>query len=119
MPETAEPGAKAYYAIREASRITQVPAYTIRYWERSLRLPSPTRINGGQRRYTPRDLETILKIKELVGRQRLTLAGAKRALTGRAPRARGGDEIARVLARQVREELDAVLLELDRLSKSE
>jgi len=110
---------KAFYPIREASRLTQVPAHTLRYWERRLGLLAPTRIAGGQRRYTQTDLDTIFRIRELLTKQRFTLEGARKALlqTRRAPGAdRNLPEAARAAVRAIREELEKVLADLERLT---
>ncbi|MFC1521751.1 MerR family transcriptional regulator [Elusimicrobiota bacterium] len=53
-----------YYTIREASKLTQVPAHVLRYWEME-RLLDPSRTSKGHRRYRQYDIERIIKIKEL------------------------------------------------------
>lgn len=67
-------------SIREVSRITQVPAYTLRYWEDRFKLLRPVRLKSGHRRYSKRDVDLVLKIKELLYQRKLTLAGAKKIL---------------------------------------
>ncbi|MBI4057289.1 MAG: MerR family transcriptional regulator [Elusimicrobia bacterium] len=69
-----------YFNIGQASRITQIPAYTLRYWESEFKLLRPFRRSSRHRRYTRKDLDLILKIKELLYEKKLTLAGAKRTL---------------------------------------
>lgn len=64
----------------EASRIAQVPAYTLRYWEARVGFLRPARRSSGHRRYTRADLETILLVKDMVQRRKLTVAGARKAL---------------------------------------
>jgi len=41
----------------------------------------PLRTRGGQRRYDENDLRTIYRLKELIHKQRYSLAGARRALS--------------------------------------
>jgi len=107
---------KEYFNIGEASRVTQVPPYTLRYWETALRLPRPVRRPSGHRRYTRRDLEAIFKIKELVYGRKLTLAGAKRAMLeetrGRSD-GPGAQPLTQALPR-IKKELREILLELSR-----
>ena len=67
----------------EASRVAQVPPHTLRYWEEKIGFLRPARRNSGHRRYTREDLETILFIKDLIQRKRMTLPGARRALIER------------------------------------
>lgn len=71
---------KEYFSIQEASRLSSVPEYTLRYWESRFGDLRPARRPGGHRRYTRADLELILRIKELLQRRKMTIAGARRAL---------------------------------------
>ncbi|OIO07755.1 MAG: hypothetical protein AUJ52_09595 [Elusimicrobia bacterium CG1_02_63_36] len=75
-------GAREYFNIGEACRILQIPQHTLRYWETRFRILRPTRLKGGHRRYTRTDLETGLRIKDLLQRQKLTIDGARKALAG-------------------------------------
>jgi len=69
-----------FFNIGEASRIVQLPDYTLRYWESRLKLLRPARRTTGHRRYTKRDLEIILRVKDLLHSRHLTLMGARKAL---------------------------------------
>ncbi|MBI4386520.1 MAG: MerR family transcriptional regulator [Elusimicrobia bacterium] len=106
-----------YFSPSQASRIVQIPEYTLRYWESRLRLPRPMRRESGHRRYTPRDLKLLLRIKELVQERRMTLEGARKFLLsegrGRAaaPACAVGGDAAKVI-REVREELRGLLSDL-------
>ncbi len=71
---------KDYFTIGEVSRKTGIPEYTLRYWESRFRLLRPVRRESGHRRFTKKDIETILAIKDLVFRRNFTLAGAKKML---------------------------------------
>jgi DNA-binding transcriptional MerR regulator len=68
--------------MEEACRILQLPHHTLRYWE--ARIPSlrPVRLPSGHRRYTRENLETILRVKDLMHDGKMTLAGVRRALAG-------------------------------------
>lgn len=110
---------KDYFNIGEACRIAQVPEYTLRYWERRFRMLRPVRRESGHRRYTRRDIETILRIKELLQGRKMTVAGARRLLLERAAAARKPagqpvrlDAQARKLLRDVREDLREIIAEL-------
>lgn len=74
---------KTYFTINEISRKTQVPEYTIRYWESRFKLLRPLRLSSGHRRYTARDLEIINEVKDLVLMKGYTLAGAKKMIYSR------------------------------------
>ncbi len=74
------PPDKESFSIGETSDITQVEPYVLRYWESEFKLLRPSRRESGQRRYSRKDLETILKIKDLLYVKRFTIPGAKKAL---------------------------------------
>ena len=71
---------KDYFSIGDVKRITGVPEYSIRYWEAEFGLIKPIRLESGHRRYTKADVYSILKIKDLIYKHRLTLEGAKKQL---------------------------------------
>ena len=69
-----------YFSIGEVRRITGVPEYSVRYWESEFGLIRPVRLSSGHRRYRKSDVYTILKIKDLIYKHKLTLEGAKKHL---------------------------------------
>ncbi len=71
---------KNYFSIGDVKRITGVPEYSIRYWEAEFGLIKPIRLESGHRRYTKEDVYSILKIKDLIYKHKLTLEGAKKQL---------------------------------------
>ncbi|MFA6091683.1 MAG: MerR family transcriptional regulator [Elusimicrobiota bacterium] len=76
---------KEYFTAGEVSRAVQVPVYTLRYWERRFGgLLRPVRRESGHRRYTRREVETLLRIKDLLRNRKMTVAGARKALLERA-----------------------------------
>ena len=71
---------KMYYSISEVAERTELPAYTIRYWEQVFTALRPLRDRGGRRRYREDDVKLILQIKELVHGERYSLKGAAKRL---------------------------------------
>ena len=71
---------KDYFSIGDVKRITGVPEYSVRYWESEFNLIRPVRLPSGHRRYSRADVYTILKIKDLIYKHKLTLEGAKKQL---------------------------------------
>ena len=104
---------KEYFSIGDVRRITGVPEYSVRYWESEFGLIRPVRLPSGHRRYRKSDLYTILKIKDLIYKHKLTLEGAKKQLSkppvaatqGTAPVSRGE----RKLLVEIKETLEDLL----------
>lgn len=72
--------AKLYYRIGEVASIVGVEPHVLRYWETEFRSIRPQKSAKGQRIYSRRDVETLIKVKELLYAHRFTIAGAKRKL---------------------------------------
>ncbi len=68
----------AVYVISVAAELAGVHAQTLRIYERK-GLLEPIRTAGGSRRYSERDIATLLRIVELTA-EGLNLAGVKRVL---------------------------------------
>ena len=75
---------KNYFTISEVSRITGIKPYVLRYWESEFKLLVPARRDSGQRKYQRKDIELVLRIKELLYNNKFTIAGAKRYLLDEA-----------------------------------
>src|SRR5215470_6386154 len=80
---------QTYFSIGEVSRLTQVKPYVIRYWESQFGSLRPPRRDSGQRKFTQKEVDTILRIKELLHGKRFTIAGAKRVLQMESRRGAG------------------------------
>ena len=107
--------AKLYYRIGEVAGIVGVEPHVLRYWETEFRSIRPQKSAKGQRIYSRRDVETLLKVKDLLYAHRFTIAGAKRklregGLEPPAPEMVDGEEAKRM--RQTLVELRCELLEL-------
>ena len=86
---------KNYFTINEIVQKTQVPEYTIRYWESRFKLLRPLRLSSGHRRYTAKDAEIINEIKELILQKGYTLAGAKKVIYSKKKNKHAGGRPAR------------------------
>ncbi len=71
---------KLYYSISEVSKLTGLEQYTLRYWESEFPQLRPAKNRAGNRIYTHKDIELILKIKELLKNKRYTFEGARKIL---------------------------------------
>lgn len=68
------------YKIGEVCKLADVQPYVLRYWETEFAQLAPNKSGGGQRLYTRAEIDTILRIKELLYRDGFTIAGAKKKL---------------------------------------
>jgi DNA-binding transcriptional MerR regulator len=78
MTETAED--KRLYKIGEVCKLADVQPYVLRYWETEFPPLSPNKSGGGQRLYSRREIDIILRIKQLLYSEGFTIAGAKKKL---------------------------------------
>src|SRR5580765_1374156 len=68
------------YKIGEVCKIADVQPYVLRYWETEFPPLAPNKSGGGQRLYTRREIDIILRIKQLLYSEGFTIAGAKKKL---------------------------------------
>lgn len=71
---------KLYYRIGEAAGLIGVEPHVLRYWESEFPTIRPQKARSGQRVYSRRDVEKLLRVKELLYAQRFTIAGARQRL---------------------------------------
>ena len=71
---------KLFFKIGEVCEITDTQPYVLRYWESEFPALAPAKNSSGQRIYRRRDIETVLRIKQLLYEEGYTIAGAKKKL---------------------------------------
>lgn len=71
---------KLFFKIGEVCEITDTQPYVLRYWESEFQALAPAKNSSGQRIYRRRDIETVLRIKQLLYEEGFTIAGAKKRL---------------------------------------
>ncbi len=116
---------KLFFKIGEVCEITDTQPYVLRYWESEFQALAPAKNSSGQRIYRRKDIETVLRIKQLLYEEGFTIAGAKKRLElelggrGTTPQAMASlpeTEVANVEsdeeANQRADEIRAVLLEV-------
>lgn len=74
---------KLYYSISEVSEITKLKAYVLRYWETEFSQLNPPKNRAGNRTYRQKDIEIIIKIKDLLYDKKYTIDGARNCLKGK------------------------------------
>jgi DNA-binding transcriptional MerR regulator len=111
---------KLFYRIGEVSHIVGVEPHVLRYWETEFRSIRPQKSRKGQRIYSRRDVEKLLKVKDLLYTHGFTIAGARKRLresgvepqVAEDPSHRNLGEARRVLL-DVRKELVEMLAEIE------
>jgi len=71
---------KLYFRIGEVANAVGVETHVLRYWETEFRSIRPQKSSRGQRVYSRRDVETLLRVKELLYDRGFTIAGARKQL---------------------------------------
>jgi DNA-binding transcriptional MerR regulator len=114
------------YTIGEVSRLADLKAFVLRYWETEFPMLQPTKDDAGRRVYRQDDVDMVFRIKRLLYDEGFTIAGARRHLREKGasddPAYRGSDHPAdgasELLSRRVlldlRDALRAFLTLLER-----
>jgi len=71
---------KNYFRIGEVSKILDVEPYVVRYWESEFNTVKPLRTKSDQRLYRQRDVDELVTIRNLLYRDKFTIAGARKRL---------------------------------------
>lgn len=103
---------KLFFKIGEVCEIVGVEPYVLRFWEGEFPNLAPQKTKSGHRVYKRKDVEMVLRIKELLYERGFTIAGARKQLSMRKPAASAPPRD-QVLA-QIRSELRDILTLLER-----
>ena len=114
---------KLYYRIGEVSEIVGVEPHVLRYWETEFRSIRPQKSRKGQRIYSRRDVDKLLKVKELLYSHGFTIAGARKRLreggaepeqvTAAPPEVKRPGAQLRVALGEIRRDIVALLAEFE------
>jgi DNA-binding transcriptional MerR regulator len=80
MPTTEIPD-KLFFRIGEVCEIVGIEPYVLRFWETEFPNLVPEKSKAGHRVYKKKDVEKVLRIKELLYERGYTIAGARRQLS--------------------------------------
>ena len=83
----------SYKTISEVSKILgsiskkgeNLPAHTIRYWEKEFKQIKPIILSGNRRYYDKKNIELLKKVKFLLKDQGMTIKGVKKILKNKEP----------------------------------
>lgn len=71
---------KQYFRIGEVAEIAEVEPYVLRFWETEFPSLSPSKSRSNRRMYTRKDVEHVLRIRDLLYEEGFTIPGARRVL---------------------------------------
>ncbi len=71
---------KLYFRIGEVAQLCKLPTYVLRFWETEFPQLKPGKSSSGQRMYRRREVESALRIKQLLYHEGYTIAGARQQL---------------------------------------
>ena len=71
---------KKYFSIQEVSEILDIETHTIRYWEKEFANSFSIKRIGNRRMFQQKDIINLLKIKNLLKREKMTVKGAQEKL---------------------------------------
>src|SRR5277367_3100182 len=71
---------KLYFRIGEVADLLGVEPYVLRYWESEFPKLAPKKSGTGHPLYRRKDVELLLKIKQLLYEKRFTIEGARQSL---------------------------------------
>ncbi|HYR89298.1 MAG TPA: MerR family transcriptional regulator [Terriglobia bacterium] len=102
---------KLFFKIGEVCEIAGIEPYVLRFWETEFPVLLPAKSKSGHRVYKRKDVEMVLKVKELLYERGFTIPGARKQLSRNRPPQ--GSERDQILI-QVRKELRDILTLLQR-----
>ena len=74
---------KLYYSIGEVSKLVDLKSYVLRYWETEFKQLTPPKNRAGNRTYRQKDIDLILKIKDLLHGKKFTIEGARSVISSK------------------------------------
>jgi DNA-binding transcriptional MerR regulator len=71
---------KIFFKIGEVCELIKVQPHVLRYWETEFPMLAPQKNRAGQRVYRRKDVEMVLRIRDLLYEEKFTIAGAVKKL---------------------------------------
>ena len=100
---------KLYYSIGEVSKMIGLKSYVLRYWETEFKQLSPPKNRAGNRTYRQKDIDLILKIKNLLHDKKFTIEGARSVIHSKTSNINVTESIDRKIINQLKNELQQIL----------
>jgi len=115
-----KPKGKLVYGFEEVARLAKIDIPTLESWEEEFPFLNAGRTGSGQKFFRQKDLDIILRIKELLAGKTLTMAGIKRRVEeefGLLPSLHVHPEKLRKALYNVRDELQQIAFSLEKKPK--
>ena len=100
---------KLYYSIGEVSKLVGLKSYVLRYWETEFKQLTPPKNRAGNRTYRQKDIDLILKIKDLLHVKKFTIEGARSVISSKTSNISSAGNIDRKMISQLKNELQEIL----------
>ena len=100
---------KLYYSIGEVSKLVGLKSYVLRYWETEFKQLTPPKNRAGNRTYRQKDIDLILKIKDLLHGKKFTIEGARTVISSKTSKINFTENIDRKIISQLKNELQQIL----------
>ena len=100
---------KLYYSIGEVSDMVGLKSYVLRYWETEFKQLNPPKNRAGNRTYRQKDIDLILKIKDLLYGKKFTIEGARSVVSEKSADKLPSEQINKNIIRQLKNELSQIL----------
>ena len=100
---------KLYYSIGEVSKLVGLKSYVLRYWETEFKQLTPPKNRAGNRTYRQKDIDLILKIKDLLHGKKFTIEGARSVISSKTSNIIDKETINRKIISQLKNELQQIL----------
>ena len=101
---------KLFFRIGEVCKIVDIEPFVLRFWETEFPNLAPEKSKSGHRVYKRKDIEKVLRIKELLYERGYTIAGARKQLA----RTRAPKQDRQKTLHRIQEELQDILTLLTR-----
>lgn len=103
---------RLYYTMGQVSEMFDLPASTIRFWEKRFKILAPRKNAKGNRLFTPADVENLKLIYHLTKEKKMTLSGAETFMMQRRTAAKGEMSMVEILQKirttlvEIRQEIE-------------
>ena len=100
---------KLFFKIGEVAELAGLEHYVLRYWETEFKQLSPVKNKAGNRTYRQKDIDLILKIKDLLHGKKFTIEGARSVISSKTSNFDSIQTIDKKIISELKNELQQIL----------